>query len=1267
MRITKDLEHGTFFRHFNVDDKDYLTISCMLYVDLLDTTVLGKASDMWKAATPFLREDEPLDNGLPKSKAEFIAYGSAYSELPTHAQEVGIKVGTIAKKLYVTGDRYYIKDAAGYIVLSEPESFTKKKVGFINAYGGKGYKPNPIGTGYFSATAFKEGIKAPNIQVTEKINLDSRDSIKPESFEPISITWEFRSKKFGTYDKQWQKERWPYFAKDMDYTIFNTTLSDQWNDTFFNGREEIVIENMHKTHPSLRCHLPGKTVKMFVLKVVKDDYYSDEVKEEKFLEVESHIDTVILFTDIAKAVVIYRGVVESVDEEYSDIKSVFLHTEAAGSERKPLAYYQELYERKIDKGVSIDEVMGGLQAKLKKTSKELSLMPMKFEQSLKKLQGTMPSVSPSPKASLDHGIESFKKMQISFDDIAQNGAIERMASKYPEHADLFRKGRISQELDVSMRKTFGASAANLRKSNPIAALSSLYTLPQQILGNIKAMEAEVPKVKVPKGIPHEKDFKKMADFSLSAEIEKTMQDAEDEHEAFLINSWEDGASFFVGDKKLYLERFPKELDAIQKTHLTDTVIDLSNVCYNSEPLMIKANRWKQKEDFTIPKGFVLPFFEKDQIKKLVIRPVLFDKHEHFIGGMGDIEVKGSNDCEFIIEGKRTDIVVLVADFFEAWLLYQEVWDFATVMLIEDEKAFYGSKFFKENEETFKHIYTFYFAFEKKNEKVDYSRLEPKINVIEDFPKVDYRAKIVEALEKGKLKEQLLKEEAKKKRMGLSYIPSFDSDAYAKKMSDTISGQVKSEYEKNQAEMTDDMKKIHSELAKQYPMKKDFIDKSSKNALEGNSGKTGGMEGIVQKSKDQVQQFKEMSAKSNGKLPSPTEIDEKMAFLNDPAFAAIANIPQEVDKKLAPVYAMEKNGVIPKATKLRFKKAFGVDMDAKTLKFKTQEEVIEHYGNGYSFENADFSGMELSDYAFNDVNFKGAKLGGVHFKNVHFRNAVFDNADFKGTLFEKTTFKDSSLKKASLTGAEIKESEFLKSDLGNTVFKGTQISQSSMQDSVFDSTTVSDSEFKNTNFNDSGFINALFLKTTIKGSSFDSANLKNALFHKSEIDGCSLREANLSKTTFSATKLSTTDLGKSTLDGISVVKKSRFEKLSMEKVSMQKGAFLEVDIEACELEGSNLKSLYINKCRISDSDLRALNAERLRVDRTHLKNCAMNQSNLMMGSFKKSFFNNVDLSDSNLFSANFLRIKVNALNLSGANLDRTYLNDERLQLIKEIKR
>lgn len=1257
MKIVKDIEHGLLLKHFNANDKDYLCITSMLYFDLLENAIL-KEQDMWKEVIPFLREEEPLDFSMPKQKAEFLAYGNAYSKIPTKAQEVGIMVGNIAKKLYVVGDRYYSSNSAGLIYLSEPEPFTKKRVGFANAYGGASYAKNPIGTGYFSVLELgAERIKAPNIQSTKNIAIDNAENLSPESFEPLGIDFEFRVKKAGTYNEDWKVNRWPYFPIDMDYDIFNAALPNQWSKEYFIGNEEIVIENMHKEFDTIKSKLPSKAVKTFVTKIKKTDYYSDEILEEEFFEVENKIDTVILFTDIARAVIVFRATVEVIDDEYSNIANCFFKTQDLYAKPKDLVYYKELLDKQMDKAVDIDASQVKLKEDLTKTAKNLADMPLKFEAELKKLKGETPSVSASPKTSLDNGIALFGQMQSSFDDIATNGVLEKFLLKNPAMSDTVGKSALASELDASFRKSFGIAATNLKNANPISSLSTLYTLPQQIIDNFKISKETMSGINLPKG---EKGapFGKLLDSSdLGAKLQQELDDANGDMNIFFIKSWSDGASYFVGDTKTYLESLGI-LEDIKKCHLRDVNIELSNICYNREKAIIKANRWKQEKEFIIDKGFILPFFDKSEIKKLVIRPKLLDENDKFIGDINDKEVDGSSDCELVLAGDNSKIVIIVSDFIEAWLINQDVWDFANVVLFKDEASFYASKFYGNNKDEIKHIFSFYFSFQTKQEILKYTKIELERNIIEDYSSVNFRQIIINALDEGELKTFLQKEERRKKRMGLSYVAPFDIENYTAKMKDIIESKTKENIKKNEAEINSAIKKHTDSL---QPKAQEMMNEAKNKKMDLTADEVG------KKSKEELEKMKKYAEAKYGKNSDLAQkIDLQLSHLESPEFKRLSGIQAEVESELA-IALKDVPGKIefPDWAKKRFQKAFGKDIDAITLKFKTFDEVKTHYDEKLSFYCSEFQGIDFENCEFKDTSFRECKLGGVRFKNAVFTNIDMSKSILSGVLFEDCYFELVNLSGNDFSGAEFINSKFINCNFDKAIMKGCVFNNSKIENSSLQDVMAPEIQAENSSFNGSSFKDAIISDANLKSITFIDSILSDAIISTTKIYNCNFSGSDISKAIFSKSEVVASSFDNANLNRLMLVQDSVFTSINAIESKFTGGAFLGAKLKGCNFSNANLSDSYINKSAFEECKLDGANAKSLRIERSALKNCSMNKTNFMLGSFRKSRMDSVDLSSSNLFATDFFGLKVSKLDLRGSNLKLTHLTPDRLATFKEV--
>jgi len=317
----------------------------MSLFSLSDSSQFLEESQLWDCVNSNLAQEDILDPCMPKPKGEVLIKGKCFTPnaKPLPACKVRIKIGNINKELFVFGNRYWIKKAGIIPIISEPEPFTEMDISWENAFGGLGYEKNPIGKGYspIKTKSGKEIHPLPNIEDPNNLITSPSDHPEPASFGPLELTWPQRARKLGTYDEKWLKERWPWFPNDFDWSYFNAAPLDQQIDNFFKGDEEIYIENMHPEKPQIRAKLPGIRTRCFI---------TQEIKGKKiFKEIKLNLDTIWLFPNEEKGILIWHGVTPIASEEADDIEHILIVSEKLEEEPKSLEYYQGILFEEIKK------------------------------------------------------------------------------------------------------------------------------------------------------------------------------------------------------------------------------------------------------------------------------------------------------------------------------------------------------------------------------------------------------------------------------------------------------------------------------------------------------------------------------------------------------------------------------------------------------------------------------------------------------------------------------------------------------------------------------------------------------------------------------------------------------------------------------------------------------------------------------------------------------------------------------------------------------
>lgn len=336
MRIIKPQQLSLLSRPFEYRGGCYLGVSVIAALRLTDPGRLLSEVEMWEQAMPALGDQGILDVAMPKRRGEFLAAGRAYAPNgePAGSMRAGIQVGELSKELWVFGDRF-MQDGR----ISEPEAFASMPMTWENAFGGEGFKPNPMGKGY-RATVNARGEKRhwlPNIEHPDRLYRLKGQKPDPAGFGAVDITWPQRMGLAGTYDDHWLKTAFPGFAKDIQWEYFNMASPDQWSKQAFSGDEAFRIYGMHPELPVIEGTLPGIRARCLFLREGSD----------QLEECACELTTLWFLPEADLLILIHHGSVKIEEDDARDIKSVTIAAEHADRPRDR-AHYIEIHDKRAD-------------------------------------------------------------------------------------------------------------------------------------------------------------------------------------------------------------------------------------------------------------------------------------------------------------------------------------------------------------------------------------------------------------------------------------------------------------------------------------------------------------------------------------------------------------------------------------------------------------------------------------------------------------------------------------------------------------------------------------------------------------------------------------------------------------------------------------------------------------------------------------------------------------------------------------------------------
>ena len=301
----------------------------------------------WPEVTKRLPEGFPLDEVMPKERAEVLAAATAYAPdgEPVSEMESAIQVGEVEKRLRVVGDRQWLYGLLPLYRVTRPEPFTEMPIQWERAWGGDKHPANPLGRGYvghrFSALVGDNQGPMPNIEYPGRPHRSHARRDLPAGFGPVDPRWSPRMERMGRPGKQAPDGAYPGLPDDLQWRAFNRAPEDQQlKGAVFSGGEPYRIEGLHPTRPVIEGELPNLRARAFI-------QYQGETPMEAH-EVALAMDTLWLFPDARLGVAVYRGSAPISDGDALDVAALMAGYERAADTPRPLTHYREVMALRSD-------------------------------------------------------------------------------------------------------------------------------------------------------------------------------------------------------------------------------------------------------------------------------------------------------------------------------------------------------------------------------------------------------------------------------------------------------------------------------------------------------------------------------------------------------------------------------------------------------------------------------------------------------------------------------------------------------------------------------------------------------------------------------------------------------------------------------------------------------------------------------------------------------------------------------------------------------
>jgi len=319
-------------------------ITGILGFDLTDCRSFSLDADLRALVDEVVGPSGFWDLWMPKTRGEYLVWGSAVSATPVRELSVSVQCGPLKKQLNVFGESHWYPSLLGWNA-SPPSPFQSLPVDWHHAYGGKGFVSNPLGVGFANEEKVSKGEPAalPAVYYPGEKQVRLNQKVEPASFQPRNPAWDPVQAR-GSFGGTWLASIHPAMPADFDWSYYNWAPLDQrLREGYWKGDEAIRIEGMCVDQPVMQCNLPGVRMRCF----------SMAAPESVLREHPMVLDTVGLLPGVLKGFLVFRAELADAGIDASLLSGVMLGAEWAGRPKSD-EHYRNVFDLRTDPDVGMD-------------------------------------------------------------------------------------------------------------------------------------------------------------------------------------------------------------------------------------------------------------------------------------------------------------------------------------------------------------------------------------------------------------------------------------------------------------------------------------------------------------------------------------------------------------------------------------------------------------------------------------------------------------------------------------------------------------------------------------------------------------------------------------------------------------------------------------------------------------------------------------------------------------------------------------------------